>query len=370
MKLWKKVLIAVFLLLLCLGGAVLWFGWSLSADISGVRLQRVQASAHYGDDSFVNIEPEAAMEVTWAVVKEQFFGTQQREPLGQIPVVLLPPEQLESRPAPGLRSIWLGHATVLIEIDGYRVLTDPNLSQRASPFQFAGPKRLHPPPIELSQLSGIDAVVLSHNHYDHLDEASIRHLATQGTNFYVPLGNGTHLEAWGIPLSQIHELDWWQEAKLGSLSIVATPARHYSGRGLFDFQATLWASWTLVGPRHRLFYSGDTGYSKVFRDIGKRYGPFDLTIIKVGAYGPGANWHDIHMPPEESVQVHMDVGGKRMLPVHWATFNLAMHDWDEPIKRTINAADGKPFQLLTPRIGETVTAGQPFENSRWWDNVK
>jgi len=182
------------------------------------------------------------------------------------------PASLTAKPSNGLRTTWLGHASVLVEIDGIRILTDPVFSTRASPFQFLGPKRFHPPPIELDQLTGIDGVVVSHNHYDHLDETAVRHLAKQGTRFFVPLGVGTHLETWGVAQSQIEEMDWWQEARLGQMTIFASPNRHYSGRGLFDYKATLWASWSLIGPDHRLFYSGDTGYSKLFRQIGKRFG--------------------------------------------------------------------------------------------------
>ncbi len=307
------------------------------------------------------------MAITWEMVREQIFGGQQREPLVPLPVVPLSSAKLEMKPAEDLKAIWLGHASVLIEIAGQRLLTDPVLSERASPFQFIGPKRFHPPPIALEQLSGIDAVIISHNHYDHLDEATIRHLGSQGTRFFVPLGVGAHLEDWGIAVSQIREMDWWQTVKIGRLTITATPNRHYSGRGLFDYKATFWASWSIVGPKSRVFYSGDTGYSELFREIGDRLGPFDLNIIKIGSYGPGASWNDIHMNPEDAVQVHLDIGGKYMLPVHWATFNLAIHDWDEPIRRALKASEQHNVRLLTPKIGEAVSVDRPFVNTHWWE---
>lgn len=370
MRSWKKWLLSFGAVLLAVAGIAVLTGWTLSANITGERLQRVLASPQYGDGAFVNPEPQAPTEVTWDFLREQFLGDQQREPPGPIPVVSLSPDRLRQPPAAGLRAIWLGHASTLVEIDGQRILTDPVLSQRASPFSFVGPERFHPSPIPLDQLTGIDAVVISHNHYDHLDEETIRHLSGQGTRFLVPLGVGTHLEDWDIPRDQIIELDWWENHAIGALTITATPNRHYSGRGLFDYKATLWASWSIIGPRHRVFYSGDSGYSELFRRIGERFGPFDLNIIKIGSYGPTQSWADIHMTPEDAVRVHLDVGGKRMLPVHWATFNLAIHDWDEPVERALAAAQQNGVDLVTPKPGEIVIDGRPFENTPWWRQVR
>ncbi|MFC4273121.1 MBL fold metallo-hydrolase [Sneathiella chungangensis] len=369
MRLRKKVGIGVSSGMLVLILAVVSVGYALSAHIAGTRLARVEASPNYQDGAFVNIEPPAPFELDWGYVKAQFFGEEKRVPPGPIPVVTLAESYLDGPAPEGLHVTWLGHASVLIEIDGHRVLTDPVLSERASPFQFVGPKRFHPPPLPLENLKGIDAVVISHSHYDHLDKATIRHLAGQGTEFFVPLGVGAYLEEWGVPAAQIHGLDWWETMPLGDLAIVATPARHYSGRGLFDYKETLWASWSILGPAHRVYYSGDSGYSKQFRAIGERFGPFDLNIVKVGSYGPGQSWLDIHMIPEDAVEVVRDVGGGPMLPVHWATFNLAIHDWDEPIRRAEKAAAEKGVTLLTPRPGETVDLAAPAASSRWWESV-
>lgn len=370
MRRWQKIAAAVVALLAILAGVVVWLGWSLGAHLEGERLRRVEASPNHGGDKFVNVEPEADFEITWDAVYGTFHGPEQREPPAELPVVGLDPVTLRGTPPPGLRITWLGHASVLVEIDGHRVMIDPVLSERASPFSSLGPRRFHPPPIRLEDVTGIDAVVISHNHYDHMDKATLVHLAGQGTQIFVPLGSGTFLERWNVPNELIHELDWWQEETLGDLTIVATPARHYSGRGMFDYQATLWASWSILGPAHRVFYSGDSGYSKQFAEIGQKYGPFDVNVIKIGAYGPGQGWIDIHMPPEQSIQVHLDVGGKRMLPVHWATFNLARHAWDEPIKRALAAATSKNVDLLTPRLGETVDAMLPTDNRAWWAEIR
>ena len=213
-------------------------------------------------------------------------------------------------------------------------------------------------------------MLISHDHYDHLDMDTVRHLAQRGSRFFVPLGIGAHLELWGVPPAQIEELEWWQERSLGPVRIVCTPTRHYSGRGLGNRSTTLWSSWSVIGPQHRFFYSGDTGYAKLFQDIGARLGPFNMAFIKIGAYGPGAAWIDIHMTPEQAVQVHRDVRARRMFPVHWSTFNLAYHDWDEPIRRTVAEAARVGVELVTPRVGEVVDADRPFASTRWWEAVR
>jgi L-ascorbate metabolism protein UlaG (beta-lactamase superfamily) len=218
----------------------------------------------------------------------------------------------------------------------------------------------------LAELPAIDAVLITHDHYDHLDMRTIQHLASRGSTFFVPLGIGAHLQAWGVPAAQLREMEWWQEQTLRGVRIVSTPSRHYSGRGLTDKNATLWGSWSVVGARHRFYVSGDTGYSDHFRSIGERLGPFDLSFVKIGAYGPGAPWLDIHMSAEDAVRAHRDVRARRMFPVHWGTFNLAFHAWDEPIERALAAARAGQVELLTPRVGEMVNADQAFASSAWW----
>lgn len=345
---------------------------SFGGTASGALLERVKASPHYSDGQFVNLVPQtpSTMGGLWDLTVAQFTGDQVRVPPSSIPVVPLPPESLVTPPKPGLRSVWIGHAGVLLEMDGLRLMVDPVFSERVSPVAFAGPKRFHPTPISLQELPHIDAVMISHDHYDHLDMLTIQHLSANGTRFFVPLGVGAHLKEWGVPEGQISDMHWWDSKEVGELTITSTPSRHYSGRDLFDYKETFWSSWSIVGPEHRVYYSGDTGFSDHFRQIGERSGPFDLNIIKVGAYGPGDPWLDIHMTPEEAVDAHIALGGKRMLPVHWATFNLAYHDWDEPIKRTLKSAAEKNVKVVTPRVGEIVTADTPFNSDPWWEEVK
>ncbi len=322
---------------------------------SGARLARIEKHPRFHDGAFTNVEPQAASELAdfATYLRNQFFYDEVRVPSTPIPVVPVSLEQMELRDEDSLRAFWIGHASVYVEIDGYRVLTDPVFSDYASPFDI-GPKRFHPPPVALEELPKIDAVVISHDHYDHLDQRTVTALAAEGTEFFVPLGVGAHLERWGISPDQIHDLDWWEEQKMGDLRIICTPTRHYSGRGLSDYKAKLWSSWSIVGPTHRIYYSGDTGYSNHFKEIGAKLGPFDLTLIKVGAYGPGQSWLDIHMEPESAMQAHLDVVGRTLLPVHWGTFNLAFHDWDEPIERTVAEAqrlEDRPRHSTSRRVG-------------------
>lgn len=345
---------------------------AFGAAMGGERLARAQANPQYRDGRFVNLQPETP--TSWAAIGgylvRQFSGDEQRVPPAPPPVVALDPAALADAPAPDvLRVAWLGHASTLVEIDGLRLLLDPVFAERVSPLPV-GPRRFHPPPIARETLPPIDAVLVSHDHYDHLDMDTVRHLAARGTRFFVPLGVGAHLARWGVPAAQVEELEWWQARTLGGLRIVCTPSRHYSGRGLDDRSATLWSGWAVAGPRHRFFYSGDTGYSPHFREIGERLGPFDLALVKIGAYGPGAAWTDIHMPPEQAVQAHRDLRARRLFPVHWATFNLAYHAWDEPIRRTVAAAQAAGVELVTPRLGEWVDADRAFESRAWWEEVR
>ena len=269
-------------------------------------------------------------------------------------------------PAAGCAATWLGHASVLLEVDGSRVLADPVWSDRVSPSATVGPRRLHPLPFDPATLPQVDAIVISHDHYDHLDSPTIELLTrTQQAPFLVPLGVGSHLRAWGVPVERIIELDWDEAATVGDLTIVCTEARHFSGRGLLR-NNTLWSSWAVSGPKHRVFFGGDTGYTPAFAGIGARYGPFDLTVLPIGAYG--AAWPDIHMNPEEAVQAHGDLGGVVLLPIHWATFDLAFHPWAEPVERLLLAGADRNVRLALPPPGGRVVAEEASSGAQtgWW----
>lgn len=342
-------------------------------EVAGERLARARADPHYRDGRFVNPLPPApyTWAYAWTLFVGTFFGSEVRVPPAAIPVVAVSPQTLRAAPPnPGLRAFWIGHASLYVEIDGLRLLIDPMFSEYASPFAF-GPRRFHPPPIALAELPPVDAVLITHDHYDHLDMASVQQLArSERTLFFVPLGIGAHLERWGIAPQRIRELEWGQAQSIGGVKVVSTPARHYSGRRLGDGNATLWTSWSVIGAHHRFFVSGDSGTSEHFAAIGEQFGPFDLAFVKVGAYGPGAQWLDIHMSAEDAVRAARDVRARRLFPEHWGTFNLAFHAWDEPIRRTLAAARALGVDVVTPRVGEMVDADAAFASSAWWEAVR
>lgn len=361
----RKLAIALGILLAALA-ALTFFVFrmeSFGGWFEGERLTRMQRSPQYKGTRFENTPPQDPDMHLWESLKKYSEG-QLREPRFTIAVVQRSSEDFKPQAEPGLRAYWFGHASTLIEIDGLRIMTDPVFSEFASPFQVSpSPRRFHPVPLDLEKMPFIDAVVISHDHFDHLDMATTKAFAARGTHFYVGLGVGAHLERWGVPAGQIHEMDWWEQATLKGVRIVCTPARHYSGRRSMD-NSTLWASWYVQGEKHSAYYSGDTGYASHFSEIAKRLGPVELAVIKVGAYG--TTWLDIHMDPESAVQASLDLGARMLFPVHWATFNLSYHSWEEPILRAVAAAKAKKVNLVTPRVGERVVYGQPFASQRWY----
>ncbi|PVC77484.1 MBL fold metallo-hydrolase [Streptomyces sp. CS081A] len=348
---------------------------SFGAEPAGERLARIRRSPNFRNGIFQN--PEEARRgpsgsaVALAKVYFEKEGRASRAPAGPIPVHPTTVADLARPPATGLRLTWMGHSGVLAEIDGYRVLFDPVWGDRCSPFPFAGPKRLHPVPASLAALGPVDVVVISHDHYDHLDLPTIKELATTDTLFAVPLGVGAHLERWGVPASRLRELDWNESTEIGDLRLTATPARHFCGRGLRNRQHTLWASWVAEGPGHRIFHSGDTGYFSGFRDIGADHGPFDATMIQIGAYSEF--WTDIHMTPAEGLRAHLDLQGGRphgvLLPIHWGTFNLAPHPWAEPGEWTRDAAGEVGQAVAFPRPGEPFEPAGKLPSDPWWRGI-
>lgn len=366
------LIVAALVLTVVLIASTAWLD-ALGAAPTGERLARIQRSPNYRDGSFQNPEATslATQGSTWQTLHQWLGGHEQRVPPGPMPIVTLTRADFERPPDSGLRATWLGHSTVLVEMDGARILFDPVWARRASPSSLVGPRRFHAPPLSLDQLPPLDAVVASHDHYDHLDRGVIRALvrspAQAGLRFVVPLGVGAHLEQWGVAPDRITELDWAESTSVGPLRLTATPARHFSGRGLRDRNHTLWASWSVAGPVHRVFHSGDTGPFPGFTEIGAAHGPFDLTFMKIGAYGE--TWPDIHLTPEQAVQAHAQLRGRLLLPIHWGTFNLAFHAWDEPAERIVTAARAGT-RLVMPRPGESVEPAAAPRVEPWWRGVR
>ena len=296
---------------------------------------------------------------TW----DYLFNGSDRTPAGELPHEKVDLEAFNNAKRDQLNATWLGHSTLMINIDGYRVLTDPVFEKRVS---MVGPTRFNGEvPLDIQQIPSVDAVIISHDHYDHLNKFSVQQLKTRTDRFIVPRGVGARLVKWGIPRNKIVELDWWEEYRFDhKLRIAATPAQHFSGRGLTDRNATLWASWVIATPRHKIFFSGDSGYFDGFVQIGRIYGPFDMTFIECGAYN--TSWSQVHMFPEQTVQAHLDLGGQVLHPIHWGTFNLALHPWYEPMERLTAAAESAGVTTATPAVGGTTVYGQRIPTRKWW----
>jgi len=333
----------------------------------------MKSSPLWANGAFRNIHPVLpkllGTDVAMPTVREFLFGGDRRVPKGPLPSVD-PLAGWKKKPRSGLRATWLGHSTVLIEIDGLCVLTDPVWGLRASPSQWAGPKRFQPVPVAIRSLPPLDAVVISHDHYDHLDYTSIRALAQRDVPFVTSLGVGAHLEAWGVPAHRITELDWWESYQLpqADLTVTAAPSQHFSGRGLRSRNSTLWSSMVIRSRRHGVFFSGDTGLTTEYAAIRKRLGPFDLVMLEVGAFHPA--WGHIHLGPENALEAWALLGKSAFLPVHWGTFSLAMHAWDEPAETLLSLGLKRGAQLVMPRLGEPVEPAQVERVSPWWRPVE
>lgn len=369
-RIWKRALGRVALAVVA--GAVI-FGvvacasaWTAFGTApAGARLERIKASPQFHDDAFKNPLPEEAPS-PGRMATALFEGSDYRRPEEPEPLMLRSGASFKDAPPSGLRVTWLGHSTSLIEIDGARVLADPVWGPVASPVPWLGPERYHVPPLPLDELPPIDAVVISHDHYDHLDLPTIEALLSRpDLKYLVPLGVGAHLEGWGVPASHIAELDWWDERTVAGVRIVCTPARHFSGRSLQSRNTTLWSGWAVIGTAHRAYYTGDSALFPELADVGARYGPFDVTLVESGAYNE--RWRDVHFGPEQAVIAHQLVRGRLMLPVHWGTFNLALHGWTEPGERVLAAAAKAGVDVALPIPGASVEpTAFTGPATRWW----
>jgi L-ascorbate metabolism protein UlaG (beta-lactamase superfamily) len=357
-----------------LTGVLLVSACLLSAAKTNLPLATYEGSPQFAEGVFRNPVPKPAdgvrktLGIIWNVLlNKPADATPKVAPA----VLALTRAQLEAAPD---RSLFrLGHSTMLIKLRGGFWITDPVFAERASPVQWMGPKRFHAPPIALADLPPLRGVILSHDHYDHLDRDTVVQLAKTADVFLTPLGVGDRLVAWGVAPEKVRQFDWWEGTSIDGVQFTATPAQHFSGRGLFDGNKTLWASWVIVDAARRdvvddselrVFFSGDTGYFDGFKEIGRRFGPFDVTLMETGAYDP--QWPYVHMQPEQTVQAHQDLRGRWLLPVHNGTFDLAMHGWTEPFERVSALTADRGIALTTPRMGERLDLSAPHAAMPWW----
>jgi len=356
---------------------------SLGKRPAGPRLQRILHSSHYRDGSFQNPVPtEVTLKDTnmWKMLKEYRHRPANSTPPGPLPSVRT---DLKNLPTGQATLVWFGHSSYLLKLDRTHILVDPVLSGNASPFTFfakAYPGADLYKPADMP--STLEAVLLTHDHYDHLDYKTIIELAPRVTHFYTSLGVGAHLEFWGIPAAKITELDWGETAHLdptgspvepneSSIRLTAAPARHFSGRTLTRGKAA-WSSFVLNAPdpgtpgrRLNLFLGGDSGYGPHFQSIGEKYGPFDLALLECGQYG--IHWPQIHMFPEETALAAADLKARTLMPVHWAKFTLSLHPWNEPIRRLVAEAKALSLPITTPRIGQPVNINRDYPIDPWYN---
>ncbi|QOR68724.1 MBL fold metallo-hydrolase [Cytobacillus suaedae] len=320
---------------------------------------------NYVNGRFVNksdLNMKMSPATIMTLIRDGLVGKEERKPKKPLPVLF------NNKKITGEDSLtWFGHSTFLLTVDRKQILVDPMFGQTASPVSFLGSKRYSNEVLAIiEKLPPIDAVFITHDHYDHLDYPSILRLKEKVGHYFVPYGVGSHLLRWGVQKDKIREFNWWDELLWSEITLSFVPSQHFSGRGITNRDSTLWGGWVILGKSSRIYVSGDGGYGPHFKQIGDEYGPFDLTIVEGGQYDP--RWSSVHMQPEESVQAHLDVRGRNMLLSHWGAFTLAHHGWKEPIERASVEAEAKGVKLITPKLGETVHIQSKMANSTlpWW----
>ncbi|NME66635.1 MBL fold metallo-hydrolase [Flammeovirga aprica] len=369
----KKFLLFIFsiiCIIIVIGFGFLTFSPQFGGTHSEADIHRYEKSGHYKEGEFFNLVDtnlDMSLSNLWATLKEFAEGVQNGRPTKDIPPIKITAEDIIKKDTL-TKVTWFGHSAFLLEIDNKNILVDPMFGQVAAPHPWLGEARYSKHlPLEIEEMPDIDVVIISHDHYDHLDYESIEKLKDKVSAFFVPLGVGAHFRAWDVPESKIHEMNWWDTQSFKDLQFVFTPSRHFSGRGLSDRNKTLWGSWIVKGRHENIYFSGDGGYADHFKEIGQKYGPFDLAFMECGQYND--KWAAIHMMPEESAQGAVDLNAKVMMPVHWGAFTLALHSWTDPVVRVTKAAKSLGMPITTPQIGETfvVNDSVSYPAHRWWE---
>jgi len=336
------------------------FGGSQSPE----SLERIKHSRNFVEDKFVNqlaTSVSTRSPSTKTSIIDWVFQQDDKNPTEPLPSRFLHPDIFTEG-----KFVWLGHSTLLMKINSVVIMTDP-VFNRASPVPVIGSPFAVQNLISIDDLPAVDAVIISHDHYDHLDYQAIKVLLKRVDHFFVPLGVKAHLERWGVASTNISELDWYESEVYRGVRLTLAPARHFSGRGLWDRNSTLWGSWIISSKTLNVYFSGDSGYSDTFKTIGQRYGPFDIAFLENGAYN--LDWAQIHMMPEETVQASIDLNARVLFPIHWSKFNLALHPWDEPVIRLTKEARIRNVAVATPLIGETFD-GDNYPKTQWWELLR
>jgi len=360
------ILIGFFILISSIW-AYLKFNPQFGGPVTATQLETYKQSEHWDGKKFVNLV-DTSMNIKlqtlpW-LLKKQFTDTHLRRPQKPLPVVPFDRETFASSPEKP-KFIWYGHSNLLLQINGKNILIDPMFGSDASPIGPVSSRRFSENTLDIiDELPKIDAILLTHDHYDHLDYKSFKRLRNKVNTYFVSLGLARHLERWNLPAAQITEFDWWQEITFEGINLTFTPSRHFSGRGLTDRAKCLWGGWVFQTAKHRIFWSGDGGYGEHFKEIGQKFGPFDWAFMECGQYNE--NWHQIHLFPEESVQAAIDAGAQISIPVHWGGFSLAHHTWQDPVKRFVDEARKQKHRICTPRIGQIIRMGEEAPQEDWW----
>jgi L-ascorbate metabolism protein UlaG (beta-lactamase superfamily) len=360
-----------YFLTLILIGIILVYCPSYGKDPSLTPQERMENSPQYQNGKFHNaIKDLYDVGAAWRAVFVDILLSKRLDPVPQQPPPIrrLTGTDFYIQEDQALRFVRIGHSTIMLQIGEKVWLLDPVFSERVSLFQWVGPKRFHPVPIKMEDLPPIEGVLISHNHFDHLDHDTILQLKDRVKHFFVPLGLGETLVSWGVLLEKITELDWWEKTQIGNVELISTPAQHFSGRGLFASDKTLWTSWVIRTPQHSVFFSGDSGYFEGFKEIGEKYGPFDLTFLECGAYHK--SWRTMHMMPEDNLEAIKDLKGKVLVPIHNGTFDLASHSWYDPMEQIMTLALKAQIQFVIPLMGQIVDENNIPETVAWWNHQK
>ncbi len=365
-------MIIILIVLLLIGGVgYLYLNQEFGGSISAAEKSRFQQSPQWDGSKFVNAT-KTEMEISLAnmpgLLKKQFTNTNDRRPetyleIAEFDSLAWQRDTVESK------IIWFGHSVALLKLDSLNVLIDPMFGDDTTPVAPFKSERYSKNTLGIiDRLPPIDAVFISHDHYDHLDYKSIKKLGDKVNHFFVPLGVGRHLKRWDIAQDKITELDWWEGLKLNGVQITFVPSRHFSGRGLTDRGESLWGGYTFVSPSSRIYWSGDSGYGPHFKTIGERLGPFDWAFVECGQYNK--LWHAIHNYPEESVQAAIDAQATTAVPIHWGAFTLSLHDWKDPVKRFSDEAEKKNLNIVMPKLGEVLNLHTIPSGEWWWTGIE